>query len=160
MASNFTIAYSDLTIWIWSPNDDLAVLVNNYDEGASHFNTLNFDIVLELHFAWARELAKDTLAPHVHNAIFSHCGRSVPSWNLFKTVRTAILAQFVLGHTWVNSYRAELVLIRIVADLAEIICPAGPQLTAPIFIIIVDKEHRVVFATGHLFNDHVLESLH
>ena len=75
-------------------------------------------------------------------------------------MRTAILAQFVLGHTWVNSYRAELVLIRIVADLAEIICPAGPQLTAPIFIIIVDKEHRVVFATGHLFNDHVLESLH
>jgi len=70
-----------------------------------------------------------------------------------------MLAQLILSDARVDSDRAELILIRIVADLAEVVGTAGPKLTATIFTLVVDEEHRVVLAAGDLADVHVLEGV-
>ena len=75
-------------------------------------------------------------------------------------MRAAILAHFVLGRLRIDAYWAELVLIRIIADLTEIVCSTGPELTAVALSWVVSQEHSVVLATTDLVDGHTMQVLH
>ena len=75
-------------------------------------------------------------------------------------MRAAIQAHFVLRGLRIDAHRAKLVLIRIIADLTEIVCSAGPELSAVALSWIVSQEHSVVLATTDLVDGHTLQILH
>ena len=75
-------------------------------------------------------------------------------------MRAAILAHFVLGGLRIDAHRAELVLIRIIADLTEIVCSTSPELTAVALSWIVSQEHSVILATTDLVDGHTMQVLH
>ena len=75
-------------------------------------------------------------------------------------MRAAILAHFVLGGLRIDAHRAELVLIRIIADLTEVVCSTGPELPAVALSWIVSQEHSVILATTDLVDGHTMQILH
>ena len=75
-------------------------------------------------------------------------------------MRAAILAHFVLGGLWIDAHRAELVLIRIIADLTEVVCSTGPELPAVALSWVVSQEHSVILATTDLVDGHTMQVLH
>ena len=154
MVPDLAIADSDFTIWIWTPNNYLVVLIDNDDERASNIDTLNTYVVLKFDFARAFELSKNTGAPHIHDSLFSDGSACMPSWNLFEFVWSAVLTHLVLGKSGVDSHWTELVLIRIISNLSEIVRSTGPKFPSITLLWVICQEKSVVLAAGDLIDRH------
>ena len=63
----------------------------------------------------------------------------------------------VFRHAWIDSDRSKHILIRIVADLAEIVSSTSPKLASVRLKLIVHQEERVVLATSHFLNHHIVQ---
>ena len=140
MVPHLAITDTDFAVRVGAPDDDLVVLVEDDYEGAAHGHALNPDVVLQFDFARPLKLTEDGGAPHVHDALVGDGGAGVPGGNLGEAVRPRVVAAFLLGGSRVDPHRPEHVLVRIVADLAEVVGSAGPELPPSTFARVVNEE--------------------
>ena len=115
-------------------------MIYDDDEGATNDDTLNLDIILELHFARSFEFSKNACTPDIHDSLLSDGSTGVPCRDLFEFVRAGVLTHFVLGEARVDSDRAELILVRIIADLAKVVSSTCPKLTAVALPRVIGQE--------------------
>ena len=158
MVSDFTVSDSDLTIWIWTPDDHFVILINYHYERSTNYHAIDADVVLKFNFSGSLKLAKDSLSPDVHDTFIGHCGWGVPCWYFRESVRSLDSVWFVFCSSWVDPNGWELVLWRIVADLAEIVGSKSPKFTSVAFAWVVQEHECVVLATSHSVDWHALQA--
>ena len=131
-------------------------MIHDHDESATDINALNLNIVLEFDLAWTFEFSKNAGAPNIHDSFFSDGCTRVPSRYLLELVRSIALTHLIIWHSWIDSHGTELVLVRIVSNLSEVVGSEGPKLPAIPLLGIVSEEESMVLATGDLVYGHVL----
>lgn len=137
MVTDFLVTHTNLTVWIRAPDHYFIVLVYDYDESATYIDTLDTDVVLEFYLTGSFEFSKNSGAPNVHDSIFSDGCTCVPSWDLLEFMRTTALTHLILWNSRIDPHGTELVLVRIVSNLSEVVGSEGPKLpTISLFSII------------------------
>ena len=157
VATDLAVADADFAVLVRAPDHDPVVLVDDDDEGSTNNDSVDLDVVLELDLARALEFAEDARAPHIHDAVFGHGCRGVPRRNLVEAVGALRLAVLVVGHARVDSHWREHILIRIVADLTEVVSSERPQLAPGALVWVLEQDQRVVLAASHLQDLHALQ---
>lgn len=157
MIADFRIANANFTVWIWSPNDHFVVLIYNDDKSPTNDDTLNSDIVLQLDLPRSLEFSKDARTPHIHDSFVCHSSWGVPRRYFGESVRSRTCAHLVFTRSRVNSDWWELILGRVVANLAEIVSTEGPKLTTIALTRVVNKHQRVVLAARNWMHNHAWE---
>ena len=131
-------------------------MIHDHDESATDINALNLNIVLEFDLAGTFEFSKNASAPNIHDSFFGDGCTRVPSRYLLELVRSIALTHLIIWHSWIDSHGTELVLVRIVSNLSEVVGSKGPKLPTIPLLGIVSEEESMVLAAGDLVNGHVL----